>query len=141
MISQRKEDLRKEIARRERELEKLEALPDFEEVADGSVLGMMITLGRSKPYAFVAYKVRGLWYLTGKNSPNGVSSDALSDWLTTGGRRLELAAALAEFAVETVAVDAIDVAALLDGLVERPTRRRGSDWRAFAPDLYDSPEG
>lgn len=102
-----------------RELEKLAALPEFGELVNGTVLGLAVTLGRSEPYAFIAYRTRDLWYLTGKNSPNGVSSDGLADWLTTGGRRLELAAPLAEFelsSVEVSSVSAIDLGSLLEGI-------------------------
>lgn len=102
-----------------KELEKLAALPDFGELANGSVLGLAVTLGRSQPYAFIAYKTRDLWYVTGKNAPNAVSSDGLADWLTTGGRRLQMAAQLAEFelaSVEVASVSAIDLGALLEGI-------------------------
>lgn len=102
-----------------RELDKLAALPEFGELGSGTVLGLAVTLGRSQPYAFIAYKVRDLWYVTGKNAPNGVSSDGLADWLTTGGRRLQMAAQLAEFelaSVEVASVSAIDLGSLLAGV-------------------------
>jgi hypothetical protein len=122
MIEDKKAALRAEIARRERELAKLDALPDFETLVDGTVAALFVTLGRSRPYVFIAYKTRDLWYLTGKRSPDGVSSDALAEWLTTQGRRLESVAVLAEVGVENLDV-AVDLAVLLDGIQERPVRR------------------
>lgn len=119
-IEDRKAELRAEIERKAKELEKLDALPDFEELADGTVAALFVTLGRSRPYTYVAYRTRGLWYLTGSRSPNGVSSDALAEWLSTSGRRLVSAAVLAE--VETVTVEArsVDLGALLGALTEDP---------------------
>lgn len=119
MINDRKAELRAEIARRERELAKLDALPDFEELANGSIVALSLTLGRSRPYTFIGYKARDLWYLTGRNSPNGVSSDALAEWLVSQGRRLEAAAVLAE--IEAVTVD-VDLGALLDSVQEYRSR-------------------
>jgi hypothetical protein len=115
MIEDRKAELRAEIARREHELARLDALPDFDALADGTVAALMVTLGRSQPYTFIGFKTRGQWYLTGKRSPNGVTSDELAGWLETGGRRLETWAVVAE--IETVAVSAaaVNLGALLSG--------------------------
>lgn len=123
MIEDRKAALREEIARRERELAKLDALPDFEELVDGTVVALMVRLGLSRPYTFIGYKTRGMWYLTGTRSPNGVSSDALAEWLVTQGRRLEMATVLAEIEAVTVGVVDLDQA-LLASVQEYPTRRR-----------------
>lgn len=125
-IEDRKAALRAEIERKSRELEKLNALPDFEELADGTVAALFVTLGRSRPYTYVAYRARGLWYLTGKTSPNGVSSDALAEWLSTSGRRLVSAAVLAE--IETVTVTpSVDLGALLAGMVGGSFEDHGVD--------------
>ena len=70
----------------------------------------------------MAYRARGLWYLTGKTSPNGVSSDALAEWLSTSGRRLVSAAVLAE--IETPSVD---LGALLAGMVGGSFEDHGVD--------------
>lgn len=96
-LENRKEELRKEIERKARYLASLDAMPDFEELVDGTVVGLLVTLGRSRPYAYIAYKAAGSWFLTGSNSPNKVSSDDLAEWLVTGGRRLAFAGVLAEF--------------------------------------------
>jgi hypothetical protein len=127
-IADRKDALRREIERRERELEKLDSLPDFDAVEDGTVLGLAVTLGRSQPYSFVAYRTRGSWYLTGKNAPNGVSSEDLSEWLTTGGRRLMSATVLASFGVQVVDLGEV-LGEMLGSLTDPTTRRRGSEWR------------
>lgn len=122
MISSRKEALREEIeeleraaelelARKRRELDRLESLPDFGALVDGTVVAFTVTYGRSRPYVVVGYKVGGKWYLTGERSPNGIDSDELANWLTTSGRRLGTAAVLAE--IETVTVGTIDLGAAL----------------------------
>lgn len=134
MIEERKAALRAEIARCERELVKLEALPGFEELVDGSVVALNVTLGRSRPYVFIAYKTRGRWYLTGERSPNGATSDELAEWLVTSGRRLESAAVLAEIETETETVGvAVDLGALLGPIREYAPRVRGF---CQLPDCY-----
>lgn len=104
-----------ELARKERYLAELEAMPEFGDLPDGSVLALIIRWGngRSRPYVVIGYKVNDLWYLTGKDSPNGVASGALATWLMTGSRRLERAEVLAE--VQAVQVAAVDLTALLLG--------------------------
>lgn len=102
MLASKKEELRREIARRERELEGLEGLPDLDEVADGTVLALFVTLGRSVPYIYVAYRTRGKYYLTGKSSPNAVTADALAEWLTSSGRRLVAAAVVGSITTEVI---------------------------------------
>jgi hypothetical protein len=122
MISSRREALREEIEeletaaeielnRKRAELARLEALPDFGSLVDGTVVALTVTYGRSRPYVVVAYKTGGRWYLTGERSPNGVDSEELATWLTTSGRRLGTAAVLAE--IETVTVGTIDLGAAL----------------------------
>lgn len=126
MINSRKEALREEIAEleravstelaaRRRELERLENLPDFGALVDGTVVAFTITYGRSRPYVVVGYKVGEKWYLTGERSPNGIDSEELANWLTTGGRRLGTAAVLAE--IVTASVSTIDLGALLSDLI------------------------
>lgn len=124
MIEDRKAALRAEIERRERELAKLDNLPDLDALADGTVAAMSITLGRSRPYVFIGYKVRSRWYLTGQRSPNGASSDELAEWLVSGGRRLESFAVLAEIETVTVGFAAVDLGALLDAAAG-PRNSRG----------------
>lgn len=117
MIEDRKAELRAEIARRERELAKLDALPDFEGLVDGTVVALMVNLGRSRPYTFIGFKTRGRWYLTGQRSPNGATSDELAEWLVSSGRRLETVAVLAE--IETVSVSAVDLGALMAAMSDK----------------------
>jgi hypothetical protein len=113
MIEDRKAELRAEIARRERELAKLDALPDFEALVDGSVVALSVVLGRSRPYVYIAYKARDRWYVTGERSPNRATSDDLAEWLVTQGRRLVSAAVIAEIETVEVGVSAVDLGALL----------------------------
>lgn len=126
MIEDRKAELRREIERRERELAKLDALPDFEPLVDGTVMAMSVTLGGSRPYTYIGYKARDQWYVTGKRSPNGVTSDELAEWLVTGGRRLVTAAVIAEIETVTVGVAVVDLEeALLASLRDRSVRPDG----------------
>lgn len=95
--------LRRRIERKERYLETLEAMPEFDAMPDGSIVTMTVTYGASRPYPVVAYNGGGgKWYLTGEKSPNGVSGDELAEWLMTGGRHLRSAQLIAEFTVEAV---------------------------------------
>jgi hypothetical protein len=102
-----------ELARKERYLAELEAMPEFADCPDGSVLALVIRWGngRSRPYVVIGYKVGDQWFLTGKNSPNGISSGELATWLMTGSRRLERVEILAE--VQAVQVSMVDLGALL----------------------------
>ena len=122
MINTRKDQLRQEIAeletaaerevaRMRRELDRLESLPDFGTLVDGTVVAFTVTYGRSRPYVVVGYKGDGKWYLTGERSPNGIDSEELATWLTTSGRRLGTAAVLAE--IEVQSLYAIDLGAAL----------------------------
>jgi hypothetical protein len=120
-LEDRKAQLRREIERKARYLETLEAMPDFGMLADGTVLGLIVTFGPSRGYPVIAYKVDGFWFVTGKRGPDGVTSDDLAEWLMSQGRHLRHAQVLAEFAVETVGVFDLGTALgdLLDGLSER----------------------
>lgn len=130
-LEERKTALRKEIERKARYLESLEAMPDLDELAEGSVVAMTVTYGGSRPYPVVAYKGGGRWHLTGKQSPNGVTGDELAEWLMSQGRHLRSATVLAEFTVEPVhPMDAaFDLAAALaTGMRER---------QAFLRNVFD----
>jgi hypothetical protein len=101
-LEDRKEQIRKEIARKERYLETLEAMPDFEALNDGSIVAMAVTYASSKPYAVIAYKHGEKWSVTGSRSPDAVSSDHLSEWLMSQGRHLRSATVVAEFTLKPV---------------------------------------
>lgn len=116
-LENRKAELRREIERKARYLESLEAMPDFDMMADGTVLGLIVAFGPSRAYPMIAYKVDGFWFATGKSRwPNGASSDELAEWLMSGGRHLRHAQVIAEFRVETVEV--FDLGAALGGLLD-----------------------
>lgn len=126
MLESKKAELRREIARRERELEKLETLPDFSAMADGTVAALAVRLGSSNPYTYVGLKTGNRWFLTGKTGPNGVTSDKLAEWLSTGGRELMAFLELAEIetAVEAVpvAVEVVDLGELLGSVLSQAER-------------------
>jgi hypothetical protein len=94
--------LRSRIERKARYLETLEAMPDFDRMADGSIVTMLVTHGRSAPYPTIAYKGGSRWYVTGEKGPNGITGDDLGEWLMTGGRHLRSAQLIAEFTVQKV---------------------------------------
>lgn len=132
-IAERKAELERDIARTEnriarqkRRMAELDALPDFEVLADGTVVALAVTIARSRAYTYVGFKTGGQWYLTGKNSPNGVSSDDLADWLTSGPHRLDTALVLAE--LETVQVATVDLGEVLDGLLNSIPMGRASSY-------------
>ena len=106
-----------DLERKRRELERLDAMPDFGILVNGTVLGMVVTYGRSRPYVVIGYKAADKWYLTGERSPNGVSSEEVAVWLASSGRRLERAEVLAEY--EAITVATVDLGALLDGMLGR----------------------
>jgi hypothetical protein len=142
-LEDRKTELRREIERKARYLESLESMPDFGMLADGTVLGLVVTFGPSRGYPMIAYKVDGFWFVTGKRGPDGASSDDLAEWLMSGGRHLRSAQVIAEFKVETVEV--FDLGAALGGLLDslsesasslgRTTGSRGS----FVGSTYREP--
>lgn len=133
-LEDRKAALRKEIERKERYLESLEAMPDWDSLADGSIVALTVTYGGSRPYPVVAYKGGEGWFLTGAKSPNGITGDDLSEWLMSQGRHLRSATVVAEFTLEPVAPFDI-AAAMMDAMREYPHRR------AFLRDTYDEASG
>ena len=94
--------LRDRIARKERYLETLDAMPAFDELDEGTIVAMTVTHGRSRPYPTIAYKGGGRWFVTGEKGPNGVTGDELAEWLMSGGRHLRTADPIATFVVEKV---------------------------------------
>jgi hypothetical protein len=136
MLDSRKAALRREIAAKEKELAKLDELPDLTSLADGSIVALFVTHhGRSKLYTYVAYLTGGAFYLTGATSPNGVSVTGLADWLTTGARRLVGVAPVA--VLETGVVPAFDLGeASMSEFAS--ARRRGSEWRDQAAETLNN---
>ena len=129
--------LRRRIERKERYLESLDAMPDFDAMEDGTILAMTVTYGASKPYPVVAYNGGGKWYLTGEKSPNGITGDDLAEWLMSGGRHLRSAQPIAEFTVQRVVPSAFDLTEAMLGAMREVRIPRGG----FGPGIYDSPEG
>lgn len=62
--------------------------PDYR--GRGELVAVSFTLGmgephRRSPYTFVALRVKGKWYVTGANGPNGVTWRALWEWIESLG--------------------------------------------------------
>jgi len=133
-LEARKDKIRRDIARQERYLESLEAMPEFEELKDGSVVAMTVSYGASSPYPVIAYKGGDAWYLTGAKSPNGITSADLAEWLVSQGRHLRSAVVIAEFTVERV--PAFDIGEAMAAAMREFPGRRG-----FLVDTYDESSG
>lgn len=145
-LEARKEQVRKDIARKEQYLETLEAMPDFDAMPDGSVVAMAVTYGRSKPCAVIAYRsAGGKWFLSRPDSPKGVGSDSLCEWLMSESRQLRSATVIGEFLLEPQ--NPFDLgAAISDSLRGQQDRTagnvkiRGSNWKVLSGD-YDVSTG
>jgi len=135
-LEERKAQIRKDMERQARYLQTLENMPDFDQLANGTVMGLVVTYGPSRGYAVVAYKARDLWFLTGDKSPNKLDSGSLAEWLMSNGRHLRHAQVLAEFEVTSIPV--FDLGAALDGLLGGLTENRR---RGFLSDTYDEASG
>lgn len=133
MLESKRAALRAEIARKERELAKLDSLPDFTALVDGSIVALFVQHGGGKPYTYVAFLTDGRFYLTGRNGPNGVNVDQLASWLTTGGRHL--AGMLPVAVLETGVVSGFDLGeALLASMSEFAgglDARRNALWNPY----------
>lgn len=108
----------------ERELEELDALPDFEAMAAGTVLALTVQIRRlhsfapDQPVPVIALKDgRGRWHVTGYSG--AMDSGRLVDWLTEDGRRLIGAMELAVLEQVKVQVVHLDQQ-LLDLLQDTP---------------------
>jgi hypothetical protein len=121
--------LRNRIERKERYLETLEAMPEFDALGDGTILALTVTYGRSAPYPVVAYNGGGKWHLTGEKSPNGVTGDELAEWLMSSGRHLRTAQVIAEFTVQKVEPPVFDLGeAMLTAMREFPAVQFGNTY-------------
>jgi hypothetical protein len=113
-LEDRKAAVRRDIERKARYLESLENMPDFGELDNGTVVGLLVSYAGSRPYPMIAYRGGDNWFLTGERSPGKIDSDGLAEWLVSQGRSLKLAVVLAEFGVE--AVPTVDLGSLLAGI-------------------------
>lgn len=108
----------REGERAKRELDRLAALPDLNELEDGAVIAATLRYNRGGPaYTYVGYKERGLWYFTGKQGPNGVTSDEAAAWLAKSGRRVLNLVQIGGYTAELVEVHTVDLGAFLGGLM------------------------
>ena len=133
-LEKRKEQLRRDIERKARYLETLENMPDFDMFEDGTVLGLAVSYSRGMTHPMIAYKAGDSWWVTGA-ALNGVSSNALTEWLVSQGRYLLSAQVLAEFRVEPV--QAFDLGAALGDLMDSLSGRN----RYVGASDYDEASG
>lgn len=74
------------LADRRRQLKHLERFPVEDPFDDDATIMFSKTFPHTpdKSYSYVATKRNDLWYVTGDRSPNGVTWDALVDWMGLG---------------------------------------------------------
>ena len=122
----RKAELERAVAagqRAQRELERLNQLPDMAAMADGTVVAVALKYHSSPtPYVYVGLKSNGQWFFTGKQGPTDVSSEEAAAWLAKSGRRVLAFEAIAEINLVTIPVVDLGEAlgAMLGGLRDRP---------------------
>lgn len=114
-------NLKDELARKVREgqaaarkLERLNQLPDLEEMPDGTVLGLTVGFLRgSKPYSYIGYRAGGSWFFTGQG-PNRATSGEVAEWMARSGRRVLDLRVLGLYRAEEVDLSALLLASLQD---------------------------
>lgn len=125
----RKTELERQVAagqRAQRELERLNQLPDMAAMADGTVVAVALKYHSSpSPYVYVGLKSNGRWFFTGRQGPTDVTPDEAAAWLAKSGRRVLAFEVLAE--IELVSFGAVAVVdlgealeAMLGGMRDRP---------------------
>jgi hypothetical protein len=121
MMAGKRDELVRQIRQAEAELERLDALPDFGAMADGTVIYLAVTNTGSRPVPYVGLKRATGWSFT--NGPSDISADQVAEWLTGRYRKVVAAVALAEIEMVSPVVDL--GAALLESIQEFGSRRRG----------------
>lgn len=126
----RREDLQRTIRRAERELAKLDALPDFDGMREGSVLALAVKYPAGQAYTYVGLKAGARWHFTGRNSPNGATGEQVIQWLTSDTRQVIAVTKIGD--VQTVEVPTVDLGEILSGNVQevgRAFRESGGTYR------------
>lgn len=73
------------IARRDEQITRLMRYPENDPCADGAILRFVKKFPKSEQsYAYVATRIDGLWYLTGKRSPQGITWSGLVEFMGLG---------------------------------------------------------
>lgn len=109
----------REGQRAQRELERLSQLPDLGEMENGSIIAASIRFNRGGPaYNYVGYKQEDRWYFTGKNSPQGVTSDEAAAWLAKSGRRVLNLVRVGLYDAELVEMPVVPLGDLLGKIME-----------------------
>lgn len=132
MIMGRKDEIRRRIEILNAELERLESLPDFDRLEDGSVLAVAVRHQGGRASQYVGLKEAGRWSFTGRNTPAGANGDQVAEWLTRAGRQVIVIEVIAT--LELVRVPAVDLGALLDSLTDR---RRATERGLSFDDAYE----
>lgn len=74
-----------QLTRRSEQLEALRKYPDDDPFEDGTVLRFAKRFPNSdQEYSYVAHRVNGLWYQTGRRSPQGMNWDQFVDFMGLG---------------------------------------------------------
>lgn len=111
----------REGQRAQREMERLAALPNLEEMENGAVIAATLRYNRGGPsYTYIGYKEQDRWYFTGKQAPSGATSDEAMAWLAKSGRRVLNLVHLATYTAELVDAVAVDLGDLLGQIREFP---------------------
>lgn len=81
----RKDELRREIATLQEELDRIESIPD-EDYPEGTVLLFTkMFQENSTEYIYAMIKANGLWHTTGAKSPKAYTWEEIRTWLASGG--------------------------------------------------------
>lgn len=112
----------REGQRAQREMERLAALPNLAELENGAIIAATLRYNRGGlAYTYIGYREADRWYFTGKQAPNGVTSDEAMAWLAKSGRRVLNIVHLATYTADLVdVVVSVDLGDLLGQIREFP---------------------
>lgn len=129
----RKDELRRRIRRAERELARLEALPDFDAMADGTILLAVVGYRGRPALPYVGLKTAGLWSFTesGDFRVYRKNGNEVAEWLTSANVVVTNLMTLAQIEVVNPVVDL--GAALLDSIREFPSMENPFDTYGVDP--------
>lgn len=102
----RKNEIRNRIDSLRQELEKLEAVPDGDQMLNGTVLAIVISYSGGRLFHYVGLKIANQWNFSGRGAPNEASWDNVVAWLTHGSRRVVAIAELAKLNIDAGAPSA-----------------------------------
>lgn len=105
----KKDDLREKIQILNNELERLESMPDFDAMEDGTVLAVVFQRRASgRTVQIVGLKEAGRWSFTGgRDTPDNATGDHVAEWLTGTGKQVVAVEVLAR--LELVRLPEVDL--------------------------------